>query len=118
MSEHDPHPCLTCGACCATFRVSVHWSETDPALGGVVPAELTEPLDHHQVCMRGTWQKAPRCVALDAIVGEYSRCTIHPQRPSVCRLVNPGDPQCIKARELHGLPPITDWQETPGQSAD
>ncbi|RBD00840.1 YkgJ family cysteine cluster protein, partial [Xanthomonas oryzae pv. oryzae] len=27
------HPCLTCGACCAYFRVSFHWSEADPALG-------------------------------------------------------------------------------------
>ncbi|RBD09468.1 YkgJ family cysteine cluster protein, partial [Xanthomonas oryzae pv. oryzae] len=26
------HPCLTCGACCAYFRVSFHWSEADPAL--------------------------------------------------------------------------------------
>ncbi|HOC10952.1 MAG TPA: YkgJ family cysteine cluster protein, partial [Thermomonas sp.] len=21
------HPCLSCGACCAYFRVSFHWSE-------------------------------------------------------------------------------------------
>ena len=38
------HPCLTCGACCAFFRVSFHWSEADPEMGGVVPIELTEPL--------------------------------------------------------------------------
>ena len=38
------HPCLTCGACCAFFRVSFHWSEADPALGGQVPFELTESL--------------------------------------------------------------------------
>ena len=38
------HPCLTCGACCAHFRVSFHWSEADPEQGGAVPAALTEPL--------------------------------------------------------------------------
>ena len=27
------HPCLTCGACCAHFRVSFHWSEADPDQG-------------------------------------------------------------------------------------
>ena len=81
------HPCLSCGACCATFRVSMHWSEADPALGGAVPAALTERLDAHQVCMRGTWEPAPRCVALDAVIGQYSRCTIHPQRPGACRQV-------------------------------
>ena len=29
------HPCRTCGACCAFFRVSFHWSEAAPALGGM-----------------------------------------------------------------------------------
>ena len=43
------HPCLTCGACCAFFRVSFHWSEADPALGGQVPFELTESLRTHAV---------------------------------------------------------------------
>ncbi|HWU69743.1 MAG TPA: YkgJ family cysteine cluster protein, partial [Pseudoxanthomonas sp.] len=38
------HPCLSCGACCAIFRVSLHWSEADPEQGGRVPIELTEPL--------------------------------------------------------------------------
>jgi len=83
------HPCLSCGACCAAFRVSFHWSETEPALGGVVPRELTETLDAHRVVMRGTWARAPRCIALDADVGRHSRCTIHDRRPSTCRDVMP-----------------------------
>ena len=95
----------------------MHWSETDPALGGVVPATLTERLDAHQVSMRGTWEAAPRCVALDAVIGEYSRCTIHPQRPTACRQVQASwehgaaDAQCDKARARHGLAPLTpaDW---------
>ena len=117
------HPCLSCGACCATFRVSMHWSETDPNLGGVVPAELTEPLDAHQVCMRGTWAKAPRCIALDAVIGQYSRCTIHAQRPQACRLVQASwefgsaDAQCDKARAGHGLKPLTPQDWPPGTGA-
>jgi Fe-S-cluster containining protein len=95
----------------------MHWSEADPAQGGAVPSELTEPFGAHQVCMRGTWEAAPRCVALDARIGEYSRCTIHPRRPPACRQVqaswelgNP-DPQCDTARARHGLAPLTpaDW---------
>ena len=111
------HPCLTCGACCATFRVSLHWSETDPGLGGGVPAALTEKLDAHRVAMRGTWEQQPRCVALDADIGRHSRCTIHPVRPSVCRQVQASwesgaiSAQCDKARAAHGLPMLTprDW---------
>lgn len=112
-----PHPCLSCGACCAHFRVSFHWSEAEPALGGVVPVELTEALRRHERVMRGTSQPQPRCIALDARIGEYSRCTIHPVRPSVCAAVPAswefGEPsaQCDKARLAHGLPPLgpADW---------
>ncbi len=112
-----PHPCLTCGACCATFRVGFHWSETDPALGGSVPAELTEPLDRHRVAMRGTWEQAPRCIALDAEIGVRARCSIHAIKPSVCREVpaswefGAASPQCDKARIAHAMAVLTpaDW---------
>ncbi|HZH43187.1 MAG TPA: YkgJ family cysteine cluster protein [Lysobacter sp.] len=111
------HPCLSCGACCASFRVSFHWSETEPMLGGAVPAALTERVDAHRVAMRGSWAKQPRCVALDAEIGVRSRCTIHPQRPSVCREVaaswefGVASAQCDRARIAHGLRPLTpqDW---------
>lgn len=125
------HPCLTCGACCATYRVSFHWSEADPGLaaaslaaadpthsvGGPVPVELTEPFGPHRLAMRGTWSASPRCVALDAEIGVRSRCRIHPQRPSPCREVAASweagepSPQCDKARQRHGLPVLTpaDW---------
>jgi len=111
------HPCLRCGACCATFRVSLHWSEADPELGGSVPEALTEKLDPHRLAMRGTWERRPRCIALDADIGTRSRCTIHPLRPSVCREVDASwehgvvSVQCDKARTAHGLPLLTpeDW---------
>lgn len=111
------HPCLTCGACCATFRVGFHWSEADPDLGGTVPPELVERLDAHRVVMRGTWASKPRCVALDAEIGTRARCGIHAIKPSVCREVPAswefGAPsaQCDKARREHGMPVLTaaDW---------
>ncbi|ENJ4382725.1 YkgJ family cysteine cluster protein, partial [Salmonella enterica] len=37
------NPCMTCGACCAYFRVSFYWAEGDDA-SGRVPASLTEPV--------------------------------------------------------------------------
>lgn len=116
------HPCLACGACCAAFRVSMHWSEADPALGGVVPSALVETVDAHRVAMRGTWARAPRCIALAAEIGRSSRCTIHAQRPSACREVRASwedgtvDAQCDRARLAHGLAPLTpaDWIAPPG----
>ncbi len=111
------HPCLTCGACCAHFRIAFHWAETDPAQGGTVPAELTEKLDPHRVVMRGTHAPPMRCVALVGEIGKAAHCGIHPIKPSVCREVEPSwefgrpSPQCDKGRLAHGLRPLTpeDW---------
>lgn len=109
------------------YRVGFHWSEAEPELGGVVPRELTEVLDGHRLAMKGTWAKTPRCIALDAEIGTYSRCSIHPVRPSVCRDVPASwehgapSPQCDKARAAYGLPVLTaaDWPvvQAPGSDA-
>ena len=121
------HPCLACGACCAHFRISFHWSEAEPGLGGTVPIELTEPLRRHERVMKGTSRREPRCIALDAEIGVRSRCSIHARRPSVCAAVPAswefGAPsaQCDKARLAHGLPLLTpaDWDwDLPANDGD
>src|SRR5690554_1189794 len=79
------NPCQSCSACCAYFRVSFYWSEAEPKLGGTVPVELTEKLDHFRSCMKGTDQTQPRCVALEGTIGQAVNCTIYEQRPTPCR---------------------------------
>lgn len=105
------NPCLTCGACCVSFRVSFHWLELASA-GGVVPDELTGPLTPHLAHMQGTNSRRIRCVALDGDIGCQVACRIYEQRPSPCRefpwsgqdgLVNE---RCERARAQHGLPPL------------
>lgn len=115
------HPCLSCGACCATFRVAFHWSETEPDADVHTPAALTEPLDPHRVVMRGTLSKPVRCVALQGEVGRDASCGIYANRPSPCRALDPAwefgvpSPQCDRARVQHGLAPLTpaDWATVP-----
>lgn len=112
-----PHPCLTCGACCASYRVAFHWSEADAQAGGTTPPGLTAPLDPHRVAMRGTFAEPLRCVALQGEIGGATRCAIYAARPSPCRdLVASGErgervAQCDRARARHGLPPLSarDW---------
>lgn len=105
------NPCLACGACCAFFRVSFHWMETD-AGGGTVPAGLTDPVDLHRVAMRGTGAKPVRCTALDGEIGRAVSCTIHPLRSSTCRAFKPAwedgepNPDCDRVRAQYGLPPL------------
>lgn len=112
------NPCLKCGACCATYRVSFYWSEASPDLNGTIPPEMTETLPPHLACMRGTNQPKPRCAALRGRIGDEVSCSIYRLRSSTCRefgfhtedgklLTSAGDlDRCNHARELHGLPPL------------
>lgn len=103
--------CLSCGACCAAFRVSFYWGEADDAPGGTVPAQAVERLAPHLRCMRGTSSARPRCEQLQGEI-PGATCRIYPVRPSPCRELEPWDargrpnPQCTKARAMHGLPPL------------
>jgi len=105
------NPCMTCGACCAHFRVSFYWAEADDA-GGVVPVELTEPLGLMMRNMRGTNAREPRCVALQGEPGGCVSCDIYAQRPSPCReFAMSGEDgvyneACDRARARYGLPPL------------
>lgn len=114
----DANPCLTCGACCAHYRVSFFWAEADPSQGGRVPPEWVEDLPPHRSCMRGTNQPHPRCAALRGVVGEQVFCEIYPNTPSPCEefgvQMKNGRPtaspeelaRCNHARSLYGLPEL------------
>ncbi len=110
------HPCQKCGACCAYFRVSFHWSEILRESSGV-PEELTLKIAPHQSAMLGTQKKNPRCISLSGIVGENNFCQIYLNRPEVCRSFLPSfenglrNERCDKARINNGLVPLAlaDW---------
>jgi Predicted Fe-S-cluster oxidoreductase len=116
------NPCLSCGACCAYFRASFYWAEGDDATPGGVPVALTEKLTPHLRVMQGTDRRPPRCVALLGDIGSAVRCSIHPQRSSVCRDFVPSwedgshNPRCDQARAVWGLSPLTpeDWRDPDG----
>ncbi|WP_020408513.1 YkgJ family cysteine cluster protein [Hahella ganghwensis] len=97
------NPCISCGACCAAFRVSFYWAEADPFAGGSVPSELTEKISPSLVAMKGTNQSATRCVALEGEIGGDIRCNIYEQRSSTCREFEAGSEACLRARRKHGL---------------
>jgi Fe-S-cluster containining protein len=106
------NPCMTCGACCAHYRVSFYWAEADESVGGAVPAPLTEKLNDFFSAMKGTNQKNPRCLALQGAVGSCVRCAIYEKRPSACRELSYSwengvhNERCERARIAWGLPPL------------
>lgn len=103
---------MTCGACCAFFRVSFHWLETDQIEGGIVPSDLTESLNASRVYMKGTNSASPRCTALKGEIGNCVSCSIYENRPSPCRDFTMhgengiSNDDCNRARQAYGLPPL------------
>lgn len=108
----DRNLCMSCGACCAAFRVSFYWAEGDDAMEGGVPVQLTIKVNPLRRAMRHSGIRNPRCVALHGRPGRRVRCRIYENRPSVCRDFEPSwkggtcNPLCDKARAAFGLGPL------------
>lgn len=98
--------------CCVHFRISFYWAEADDAPGGFVPAHLTEKLNHHLRCMKGSNEVPRRCTALAGEPGGHVHCTIYQNRPTPCREfpshLDDGapNPKCDELRAQIGLPPL------------
>lgn len=99
------NPCLRCGACCATYRVSFYWAE---AAERGLPDELFEQASPWHACMAGTGQPEPRCRALAGEIGASVSCLVYQHRPSPCRELQPGEDKCNRARVKHWLPLLED----------
>lgn len=104
--------CQSCGACCATCRVSFYWTETTAHESGQVPVEMTEQVNWFQSCMKGSSASSPRCCALKGEIGQSVGCSIYANRSSTCREYEVFDaqgqlnPRCNPARAKHGLEPL------------
>lgn len=97
---HADLDCQRCGACCASYRVGFYWAELERWGLDVALTESVSPLYR---CMAGTSASAPHCIALAGEVGRTVSCRVYAQRPSPCRELQPGDPQCLRARARWGL---------------
>ena len=98
--------CTSCGACCASFRVDFSVFETQ-AEGGAVPDGLAVEVTASTCRMRGTDHSPPRCAALSGKLGVKIGCGIYEWRPSPCREFEEGSDACERARQRHGLPPLS-----------
>jgi Fe-S-cluster containining protein len=111
--EGDYNPCISCGACCASFRASFYWMEGADMTPGGVPVELSEDFNDRFRIMKGTNCKTPYCIALKGLIGFEVSCMIYEQRSTSCRDFMPSyydgvthNERCDQAREKYNLPPI------------
>ncbi|MFO8010148.1 MAG: YkgJ family cysteine cluster protein [Dehalococcoidia bacterium] len=111
------NPCLSCGACCAAFRVMFYWTELAEGGQDGVPPEMTEDVDAFSLAMKGTTEDRPRCIALEGEIGREVHCAIYEKRPRICRAFVPSwtengpNEQCDQARAIWGLPPLSPLKE-------
>jgi len=106
------NPCLVCGACCAFYRASFYWAESDLVQPNGVPFQMTKKLDDFRLFMKGSNGSKPRCIALMGIIGKKVHCSIYENRASICRDFPPSwengihNERCDKARIAWGLSPL------------
>ncbi len=103
--------CQRCGACCHNSAQNLRegsedWIEVADDETIVRrrrgAALLVRGADghHHMKLVDGG-----RCIALRGSIGKHVTCSIYDVRPRPCRRVQPGDPDCMRAREELGLAP-------------
>ncbi|MBV8667019.1 MAG: YkgJ family cysteine cluster protein [Burkholderiaceae bacterium] len=115
----EDNPCLSCGACCAQFRVSFYFGELDTQPGGWVPVALTSKVNDFRAAMKGTESGGGRCTALRGEVGKPGiSCSIYPLRSSTCREFSAWEedgspnPDCQRLRVARGLLPLEPKPQT------
>ena len=107
------NPCLECGACCAYYRASFYWAESNLVRPDGVPIEMTDKLNDFRLVMKGSNSARPRCIALMGFIGKKVHCAIYTQRAPVCRDFpaswenNIHNERCDKARAAWGLLPLS-----------
>ncbi|NJM39357.1 MAG: YkgJ family cysteine cluster protein [Anaerolineae bacterium] len=105
MPEATSHPCLACGACCASYRVDFSVQEL-LSWGGCVPDGLAVDINETLARLRGTDHSPPRCAALTGRIGQQVACGIYEWRPAPCHELEAGSDACQSARRRHGLPAL------------
>jgi hypothetical protein len=97
FDSSEPGLCQSCGACCSYSKDWPRFStEEDAQLDRIPEALVADNLSG----MRCT---GDRCDALAGTIGEATGCSIYEIRPHVCRACQPGDVECLMAREKWGL---------------
>ncbi len=101
----DSDLCQSCGACCSTSAEWPRFTLEDDADLDSIPAEYVAADQSGMRC------EGERCSALTGEIGKGTACGVYAVRPLVCRACLPGDPECLMARERHGLP----WPPEPAE---
>ena len=104
----DEYACVACGRCCYYNQPSYVLLYPEDIevfrLAGIEGLTVKSALsgeacrageDGSEIYMR---MENGHCCALDVTPGESYKCSIYPDHPLLCRMFEPGNPQCLEAR--------------------
>lgn len=98
--------CDPCGACCREAFDAVPVGPEDEATAVAHPALIARDGDWRELRRVPGACGGTRCVALrnDGVSAPF-RCVIYADRPTACRELEVGEPNCLLARRRVGLSP-------------
>lgn len=105
LGEPDIHgaDCVACGRCCHHGPHTVALSEADEELLGEDIVRRLVVVYDKPPYFHFLENHAGLCAALDTTVSNRFVCSIYERRPQGCRVVEPGSPCCLEARQLGHL---------------
>lgn len=105
QGEPDPDgaDCVACGRCCHHGPSTVQLLEADEARLGEPRLTRLTVLMERPPFFRFMQNEGGRCAGLDRSEPDAYPCGIYTDRPEGCRIVEPGSPCCMEARQLGHL---------------
>ena len=107
-SKRGEYDCVTCGRCCfynkPNYVLLYHedilefgpaWLANFTAISTLSGAALRAGEDGSEVYMR---MENGHCCALEVTPSVRYACSIYQKRPLLCRMFEPGSPDCLEAR--------------------
>lgn len=101
--DPDGADCVDCGRCCHHGPFTVHLLQADEERLGEPRLSQLTVLQAKPPHMRFIVNGGERCGCLDVSVPGRYPCSIYPDRPEDCRIVDAGSPACLEARALGHL---------------
>lgn len=101
--------CRDCGACCGTqnmlkdVHVKLDNDDFDLIPKGLRGSLIVTKEDGRYLKTKRNADGDNVCAALSGTIGDRCKCGIYSKRPMVCRLFEPGSPECLLARKARGM---------------
>jgi len=108
MAEITKEDCAVCGACCEAHSPQMGYRVI------LLPGDIEKLTEEQQewlvdrghrkaIGLKQNAEGVHVCQALEGKIGDGAHCSIHDNKPQLCRDYRIGNKQCLSARKRRGL---------------